>query len=185
MAGERLGPGDRRPGPPTSTPVSTRVRTLSSRKKGLPCVRAIRSGVRGARLGVLPQQRLEQASALAGGSGSSRSWRVRRLTAPAVLVLGAVVDQEQQPGRREALDQAIQHGLRLGVNPVQVFEDQQQRLHLAFAQQHALAGPRGCAGGVAGGRVPGTDCRRAGHPAAPAPPGRYPGGSCPASGSAQ
>jgi hypothetical protein len=28
--------------------------------------------------------------------------------------------------------------LRLGIDPVQVLEDQQQRLHLTFAQQHAL-----------------------------------------------
>jgi hypothetical protein len=29
------------------------------------------------------------------------------LAAPAVLVLGALVDQEQQPGRGQALDQAV------------------------------------------------------------------------------
>ena len=38
----------------------------------------------------------------------------------------------------QALDQAVEQRLRLGVDPVQVFKDQEQGLHLAFAQQHAL-----------------------------------------------
>ena len=62
-----------------------------------------------------------------------------------MLILGAVVDQQQHPRRRQALDQQIEHGLRLGVDPVQVFEDQQQRLHLAFAQQDALQRLQGAA----------------------------------------
>ena len=41
--------GDRRLDSPTSTPVSTRVRTLSSRKKGLPSVRSIKRCVSGSR----------------------------------------------------------------------------------------------------------------------------------------
>ena len=62
------------------------------------------------------------------------------LAAPAVLVLRAIVDQQQQPGGGQALDQAVEQGLGLGVDPVQILEHQQQRLHLAFAQQHALQG---------------------------------------------
>jgi hypothetical protein len=60
------------------------------------------------------------------------------LAAPGVPVLRSVVDQEQEPGRRQALDQGIEQGLGLGIDPVQVLEYQQERLHLAFAQQHAL-----------------------------------------------
>jgi len=55
-----------------------------------------------------------------------------------MLVLRTVVDQEEDPRGRQAVDQQIQHGLRLGVDPVQVFEDQQQGLHLALAQEDAL-----------------------------------------------
>ena len=44
-----------------------------SRKKGLPWVRAIRSCLRGARLGSSPSSAWSNSSALAGGSGSSRS----------------------------------------------------------------------------------------------------------------
>ena len=64
--------------------------------------------------------------------------RVVRLAAPAVLILRPIVDQQQEVGRRQALDQAVEQGLRLGVDPVQVLEHQQQGLHLAFPQQHAL-----------------------------------------------
>jgi hypothetical protein len=42
-----------------------------------------------------------------------------------MLILGAVIDQEEEPGGRQALDQYIEHGLRLAVNPVQVFEHQE------------------------------------------------------------
>jgi hypothetical protein len=55
-----------------------------------------------------------------------------------VLILRTVVDQQQEPGRGQALHQAVEQRLGLGIDPVQVLEHQQQRLHLAFARQHAL-----------------------------------------------
>src|SRR5262249_12796567 len=57
--------------------------------------------------------------------------------------LGAVVDQQEHTGSREALDQAVQEGLGLGIDPVEVLEHQQQGLSLAFPQQHALNGFQG------------------------------------------
>ena len=114
------------------------MRTLSSRKKGLPSVRAISSRLSGARLGSFPEQGLQELV------GARRRQRVKPqlgvvgLAAPAMLVLRPVVDQQQEPGGRQALDQAVEQGLGLGIDPVQVFKDQQQRLHLAFAQQQAL-----------------------------------------------
>ena len=101
-------------------------------------MRAMSSCVRGSRLGSSPKQGLQE---LVGAGRRQRvepQLRVVGLAAPAVLVLGAVVDQEQQPGGRQTLDQAVEQRLRLGIDPVQVFEDQEQRLHLAFAQQQAL-----------------------------------------------
>jgi hypothetical protein len=50
--------------------------------------------------------------------------RVEGFAAPAVLILGAVINQQQHPGGRQAVDQRIEHGLRLAIDPVQVFEDQ-------------------------------------------------------------
>ena len=103
-------------------------------------MRAISSCVSGCRLGVVPEQGLQE---LLGAHGRQRvqpQLRVIGLAAPAVLVLRAIVDQQQEAGGRQALDQAIEQGLRLRINPVQILEDQQQRLLLALAQEHALEG---------------------------------------------
>src|SRR5262249_30083266 len=65
------------------------------------------------------------------------------LAAPGVLVLRPIVDQQQQSRRWQALDQAVEQGLRLRINPVQILEDRQERLLLALAQQHTLEGVEG------------------------------------------
>ena len=41
---------------------------------------------------------------------------------------------------REALHQTVEEGLGLGVDPVQVLEDQEQGLDLALAQEQSLDG---------------------------------------------
>jgi hypothetical protein len=41
-----------------------------------------------------------------------------------VLVLRAVVDQEQQAGRWQTVDKQVEKHLRFRIDPVQVFEDQ-------------------------------------------------------------
>ena len=55
-----------------------------------------------------------------------------------MAVLGAVVDEEQEARRGQAVDEAIEQGLGLAVDPVQVLEDHHQRLGFALAQQQAL-----------------------------------------------
>jgi hypothetical protein len=55
-----------------------------------------------------------------------------------VPVFGAVVDQQQQAGRRQALNQAVEERLRLGIDPVEVFDDEQHGVGLALAEQQAL-----------------------------------------------
>ena len=94
---------------------------------------------------MIPQQGLEQDVRTRLGEGVESQLGVEGFTAPAVLILGAVVDQQQYPGSRQALDQHIEHGLCLRVNPVQVFEHQEQGLHLTFAQQEALQRLQGTA----------------------------------------
>jgi hypothetical protein len=42
-----------------------------------------------------------------------------------MLVLGSVIDQEQKPRRGQALDQTVEQCLRLRIDPVQVFKDQE------------------------------------------------------------
>ena len=68
-------PGDRRPGSPTKTWLSTRVRTLSSRKNGFPSVRSISTRLSGSSVGYRPLAGPGAGpSALVGAKGSSRSW---------------------------------------------------------------------------------------------------------------
>jgi hypothetical protein len=45
-----------------------------------------------------------------------------------MAVLGTVVDEEQKARRGQALDQVVDQGLSLTVDPVQILEDQKQRL---------------------------------------------------------
>ena len=52
-----------------------------------------------------------------------------------MLILGAVVDEEEDAGGRQAVDEAIEERLGLGVDPVEVFADQQHGLDLTLAQQ--------------------------------------------------
>ena len=97
----------------------------------------------GRQAGIVPQQGLQELVSAGRGQRVEPQLRVVGLAAPAVLVLGPVVDQQQQAGGGQALHQAIEQGLGLGIDPVQVLKHQQQRLHLAFAQQHALEGLEG------------------------------------------
>ncbi len=101
-------------------------------------MRAISSRASDARLGGVPYKGLQECIGTGGRQRIQAQLRGGGLTAPGVLILGAVVDQEQEPGRRQALDQAVEQGLGFGIDPVQILTHQQQRLHLAFAQQQAL-----------------------------------------------
>src|SRR5438477_5429111 len=53
-------------------------------------------------------------------------------------VLRAVVGQEQQLGAGHTLTEYIQEALRLPIDPMQVFKDQNQRLVETFAQEQLL-----------------------------------------------
>ena len=60
-----------------------------------------------------------------------------------MLVLRPVVDQQQEAGGGQALDQAIEQGLGFRINPVEILKDQQQGLELALPQEHALESVKG------------------------------------------
>src|SRR5262245_52582403 len=49
--------------------------------------------------------------------------------APAMLVVGTIVDEQEHGRRGEAFDKTLEKGLRLAVDPVQILEDQKERLH--------------------------------------------------------
>jgi len=48
---------------------------------------------------------------------------------------GSSLDEKQNPSRRQALDQTVEHVLRLGVDPVEILEHNEQRLDLTLAQE--------------------------------------------------
>jgi hypothetical protein len=94
----------------------------------------------GASPGIVAEERIQQ---LAGALGRERvqpQLAVGRLAAPGVLVLGPVVHEQQQGGRSEALDEAVEQRLRLAVDPVEVLEDHEERLLARFPKQQALDG---------------------------------------------
>jgi hypothetical protein len=77
-----------------------------------------------------------------------------RLAAPAVLVVRAVIDDEQDARSREALDESVEQDLGLRVDPVEILEEQEQRLDLAFPEQQLFDGlqdPLPALGRVEGG----------------------------------
>ena len=132
-------PAVARPRSPASDPVSTSVRTLSSRKNGLPSVRSISRRLSGSRARSVAEQRVEQLLGALGRQRVDPELACSSSCCPQrVPVLGPVVHQEQDPRRRQALDQAVEQRLGLGVDPVEVLEDQQERLDLALAEQEAL-----------------------------------------------
>jgi hypothetical protein len=55
-----------------------------------------------------------------------------------MLILRPVVNKEQESCGREARNELIEDGLSLGVDPVEVLEDEQQWLDLAFPEQEAF-----------------------------------------------
>ena len=57
-----------------------------------------------------------------------------------MLVLRAIGDEEQHTGRGQPVDQAVEPGLGLGIDPMQVLEDQEQRLDLALAEDQVREG---------------------------------------------
>ena len=87
---------------------------------------------------VSAEERTEQLVSALGRQGIDPELAVVGLAAPGVAVLGTVIDEVQEARGGQAVDEAIEQGLGLGVEPVQILADQQQRLHLAFAQQQAL-----------------------------------------------
>ena len=65
-------------------------------------------------------------------------------------ILRAVGGEEEEAGGGEALDERIEHRLRLSIDPVEVLDDEQQGLPLALPQQQALHGVQGALAALGG-----------------------------------
>src|SRR5262245_54812557 len=91
-----------------------------------------------------------------GGERVEPELSVVRLAAPAMVIFRTVVDEEQNVGHWQAIDQAVQECLSRGVDPVQVLHDHEQWLELARPQQQARAGLQGALAPLRGlERLPG------------------------------
>ena len=87
---------------------------------------------------VVPQEGLQEFLGARRGQGVEPQLGVGGLVPPVVLVLRAVVNEQEQAGGRQALDQAVEDRLGLGVDPVQVLDDQEQRPHLLSRRSRPL-----------------------------------------------
>ena len=129
--------------------------------------------------GVGPEQRAEE---LLGGlrrQGVQPELRVVRPAAPLVLILRPVVHEEQEPRRRQALDEPVEQRLGLGVDPVEVLEDHQERLDLALPEQELLERVERSLATLSGiqpvpGRIAARDVEQRQRAPAGRPPGRGP-----------
>ena len=54
-----------------------------------------------------------------------------------MVVFRPIADDQEDARGRQTLDQGIEKGLGLGVDPLQILEDDHERLDLALAQQEA------------------------------------------------
>jgi len=79
-----------------------------------------------------------QSLGLIGGQRVQPKLRVVGLAAPAGLVFGPATDEQEESGGREALDQSIEQGLGLRIDPVQILDDKEQGLTLALPEQETL-----------------------------------------------
>src|SRR5262245_37547240 len=87
---------------------------------------------------ILAEQGRQQLLGTLRRQGIDPELEVVGLAPPPVLVLGSVVGEEQDTGRRQTVHEAVEQRLGLGVDPVKVLEDQQQGLDLALPEEQAL-----------------------------------------------
>src|SRR5215475_16045210 len=67
--------------------------------------------------------------------------RVGAQILPAMTILGAIADEyEHARRRRQALHDNVEQRLRLGVDPVEILEEQSHGLHPALGEDEALEG---------------------------------------------
>ena len=88
--------------------------------------------------GVVAQEGAQELARTLGWERVETQLAVVGLARPTVLVLGPVVHQEEHRSGGKTVHEAVEKRLRPPVDPVQVFTEQEQRLHLTLAQQQAF-----------------------------------------------
>jgi hypothetical protein len=86
--------------------------------------------------GIRAEERIEQLARALGRQRVQPHLAVVGLVAPGVAVLGTVVHEKEHPRGRHAGDETVQHFLGLGIDPVQILDDQTQGLGDARGQEH-------------------------------------------------
>ena len=84
------------------------------------------------------EEGLEQLVGALGWQRIQPELAVVGLAVPPVPILGSVVDEKEKARRGQALDEAVEQGLGLAVGPVEILDDDHQRLDLTLAQQQTL-----------------------------------------------
>src|SRR5205823_2373804 len=69
--------------------------------------------------------------------------RIVTAVVPFVMVFGTIIDQQQHGGAADAVGKQVQKGPGFVIDPVQIFENYEQRLVERFPQQDALDGLKG------------------------------------------
>ena len=155
------------PGSPTSIFVSTRVPTLSSRKRGFPgsLDQAPLEELQ-ARVGA--EQGLEEGGGLCGRQGVNAQLRIIGLPTPMVLILRPIADEQEKLGARQTLDQRVEDALSSGVEPVEILKDEEEGLESDSPTAVDASPHPGSAGGAEQDRGPATVGPRPTRPAMPA-----------------
>src|SRR5207247_7700745 len=92
----------------------------------------------GGELGAVAHQGPEQFLGALRRQGVDPELAVVGLATPAVAVLGAIVDEEQYRCRGQALHEAVEQGLRLRVDPVEILQHKDEGLNLTLAEEQSL-----------------------------------------------
>jgi len=83
------------------------------------------------------QERLEQLVGARRRQRRDRDLAEAGPAPPVVLELGPVVDEQQEPRCPDPLEEAVEDRPGLGVDPLEVLEDQDERLAIALLQEEA------------------------------------------------
>ena len=92
---------------------------------------------------MIAQQHVKQLVSTDRRQGIESQLGVGTLLPPTVLILAPVRDEQQQARAEQALDQAVQQRLGLGVDPVQVLDEQEYGALAGVPQQQPFHGVEG------------------------------------------
>ena len=102
---------------------------------------------------VVAEEREEQRLGGVQGQGVEPELRVVGLAAPAVLVLRTIVHEQQSRAAGRLSTRRSRKAWVCGVDPVEVLEDDEERLDLALAEQQRASWRPGFGHGAAGARA--------------------------------